>query len=452
MSGSSTSTFTAPTADAVTFYLSNADTSGTASATATFDDTDIVQPKVTYPNINTVFSQSASNARSWFKFYLDINSEANGSNNIVGLPTSSVTVAIPALQDETNTTTVLNVANLQEDYLKQTAREMFGTSEAVGLIINSDAVVTGYNAAQTTAASTLNTNLSSGAKVITNSAEITKLIFDKNPTRFTLAFQANIITTGSYIVWPEGTYLGANDDTTVGDTEVFTVVTSTGSGTGAKITVKINSSNAIEAMFITPSTNLYEPNSGSGYAEGDDLLVTYTSGGNSHQIKIDAINSVQVAMLNGTYDNSFIYGLTAGASIVASDSGDGSFDAGTTSNLSVSGGSGAVVEVKMTSTTEIYSIELTTASTTADQYLTGDVVTITNGTHQISITLTASQATLLNVDSLTSTSVLTGTSPPLMTGDNIRIKYIIASAAGQTNVQGTAISYSQISLVDFNLS
>ena len=157
-------------------------------------------------------------------------------------------------------------------------------------------------------------------------------------------------------------------------------------------------------------------------------------------------------MLNGTYDNSFIYGLTAGASIVASGLGDGSFDAGTTSNLSVSGGSGAVVEVKMTSTTEIYSIELTTASTSADQYSTGDVVTITNGTHQISITLTASQAALLNATSLTDSTLLTGTPPPLMPGDNIRIKYSIASASGQTNVQGTAISYSQISLVDFNLS
>ena len=157
-------------------------------------------------------------------------------------------------------------------------------------------------------------------------------------------------------------------------------------------------------------------------------------------------------MLNGTYDNSFIYGLTAVASIVASGLGDGSFDAGTTSNLSVSGGSGAVVEVKMTSTTEIYSIELTTASTSADQYSTGDVVTITNGTHQISITLTASQAALLNATSLTDSTLLTGTPPPLMPGDNIRIKYSIASASGQTNVQGTAISYSQISLVDFNLS
>lgn len=434
-------TFSAPSAGNQVFYVSNSDTTANNGTAASFDVTDDSQPPVTYPTITTVFNQTAANARTWFKFYLDIAQESDGANNIVGRPTSGISVAIDALQNISNTTTEENVTNLKEDWLKQTAREIFGTSEAVGLITNRNAVLSGYDTSQSTAASTLNSNLSSGDKVITNSAQITKLIFDKNPTRFTLAYNASIVTDSPYTTWPEGDYLGANN-----------TVATNGSGSGAKITVKINSSNAIESLFITPSSYIYEPETGSDYAEGDELTITHTNGGNSYRIKIDSINTIQAAMLNGTYDNSFIFGLTTGATIVASGSGDGEFDAGTTTGLTVSGGGGATVTVNMTSTTEIYSIQVTAASTTGSQYSTGDVVTITKDTHQISITLTASQAALLNATSLTDSTLLTPTSPPLQVGDKIRIKYGITSASGQTNVQGTAISYEQTYLVDFQLA
>jgi hypothetical protein len=437
----SSTTFTAPSASAQVFYLSNADTTGNNPTAASFDVTDDSQPAVTYPTITTVFNQTAANARTWFKFYLDISQETDGANNIVGRPTSNITTGIYALQSITNTTTEENVTNLKEDWLKQTAREIFGTSEAVGLITNRNAVLSGYDSSQTTAASNLNTNLSSGDKVITNSAEITKLIFDKNPTRFTLAYNASIVTDSTYTTWPEGDYLGADN-----------TVATNGSGSGAKITVKINSSNAIETIFITPTSYIYDPETGSGYAEGNDLTITHTSGGNSHQIKINSLNTIQAAMLNGTYDNSFIFGLTTGATIVASGDGDGEFNAGTTTGLTVSGEGGATVTVNMTSTTEIYSIQVTAASTSGNKYTTGETVTITNSPHQISIILTDFQAALLNATSLTDPTLLTPTSPPLQVGDKIRIKYSISSASGQTNVQGNSISYNQTYLVDYQLA
>ena len=117
---------------------------------------------------------------------------------------------------------------------------------------------------------------------------------------------------------------------------------------------------------------------------------------------INNINPPQVAMLNGTLDDSVLYSLTKTAVVYDVPIKDGASIGATTglfsteAVISVTGGtgSGAVVDVEMdTENTVIKSIKIVTAGT---GYLSDDSVTLVQGANVITITLDANNVGLFN--------------------------------------------------------
>ena len=243
----------------------------------------------------------------------------------------------------------------------------------------------------------------------------------RNATIFDLdlAGSATVVATGA------GDSSGGDGTFVSGETTGIEVTGGTGSN--AICTVNMTDSTTISSIRVTTQ--------GTGYIEND---VIYLVNG-AQQITLTLTTAMLKLFNSGTPGG--------GSGIWAT--------VGTTTNQAVtktSGtGAGGVVTVVTTSTTAIKSITVTTPATT--DYVTGDTVEL-QGTlgDTIKITLTEVQAELLNGTASTALTGFVPTSPPLESGDKIRLKFTINSAAGQKDTKGHDISYAQSYYVDYQLS
>jgi hypothetical protein len=293
MASNSLVSYAAPSADSVTFYVSNLDASATTGSAGTFTGGSSTQAEVSYSSINTVYNVTAATASTWFEFYTipqtggdqSANNTNSSGNDIVGVNSGTAPVFTSLNSGVSNSTTQENRNNLQKDFVDTLAEHVFGSREAADLFNNQSTIKGGWDTAEAAAATAANTSAGTGTIAVDASKEICEAILVAKYARFGLAYNAT--TTGFS-----------------GGTSAGLTVTSGGSGTGAKVTVIMTSGSTTDinaVMLYDDDSTSAGPITGSGYAKGDSLTITDDS---SNTVTIASINSVQAAMLNGFLDDS----------------------------------------------------------------------------------------------------------------------------------------------------
>lgn len=297
--------YTADT-DNLTFYVSELNASDTAGTAGTFSGGSTAQGVVSYAGSVPATNVSAATAGTWFRFHTVVANSATDSegNVIVGVKGS----AIPALTSVTSAQSAggageaSDVGHIaaQKDFVDTLAEHIFGSREAADLLNNQAAVKTAWSTAEAAAVAAANTSVdttSSGAselaKIAAASKELCENILVNKYARFGLGYLASENGTAFY-------HAG-------GVTHTNITPTTSGSGVGARITVIMATDGDIQALMIHDAADENGPITGSGYAIGDSLVLTDVhASANSGVITIASLNSVQVAMLNGTLDNSAV--------------------------------------------------------------------------------------------------------------------------------------------------
>ena len=308
MASNSLVSYSAPSADTQTFYVSNLDSTSTSGTAGAFTGGASSQAAVSYSSINTVANVSAATASTWFYFYTVTSNDASNSsgNDIVGVNSDDAPVFTNVNSNVSNDATNQSERNsLQKDFVDTLAEHVFGSREAADLFNNQSTVKSSWDTAEALTVTTANASMDSasdGANTgdaaaisaaatlsVAASKELTESILVAKFARFGLTYNAGV--TGSSSVFATGTTQGVTP-------------TSGGSGTGAKVSVIMTDSTTINAVMIydDPSDSA-APITGSGYAKGDSLTITDPNDA-TNIITIASINSVQAAMLNGTLDDS----------------------------------------------------------------------------------------------------------------------------------------------------
>lgn len=542
--------YSAPPSTTTTFFVDTLSSASQIGTAGTFAGSVSTQNNVSYKDITTIYEVAATTAASWFKFYLNSDDTAS---DIVGV-TGGTDPVFTTVTSSSNSITVANKTSLKNDYVAQSALNVFGSREAANLFNNRGDIETGYDSANTAVVDAANTAGAVSATKVTSSKEVTEAIVLYNSERFALSYNAVIVANGIAAgdnaagdAVGNGTGVFANGET------VDATISSSSNDVTTQASIKVVCSDTTTItnlqIYDASATNLPDAGTGVGYAAGQTLYIKK----GSDIIKIASINSVQAAMLNGTLDDSlkkelirnatiFDLDLAGSATVVAtgagdSSGGDGTFVSGETTGIEVTGGTGsnAICTVNMTDSTTISSIRVTTQGT---GYIENDVIYLVNGAQQITLTLTTAMLKLFNsgtpgggsgiwatvgtttnqavtktsgtgaggvvtvvttsttaIKSITVTTpattdyvtgdtvelqgtlgdtikitltevqaellngtastALTGfvpTSPPLESGDKIRLKFTINSAAGQKDTKGHDISYAQSYYVDYQLS
>ena len=306
MATNSLVSYGAPSASNVTFYISNLDSTATHGTAGTFAGASSSAGQVSYPNINTVFNVSHSTASTWFQFYtVPTNDNDNTTgNDIVGVNSSTAPVFTSVNSGVSNTTTQTNRNALQKDFVDTLAEHVFGSREAADLFNNQQTIKSSWDTAEAAAVTAANTSMDSatnGANAGDSSAqtaaatlsvnaskEVVEALLVNNSDRFGLQYQASITGTSSQFA--------------TGTTSNITPTTN-GSGSGAKVTVIMTNASTIQTIMIHNVSDGNAPVTGSGYANGDSLVITDPND-STNVITIAALNYVQAAMLNGTLDDS----------------------------------------------------------------------------------------------------------------------------------------------------
>ena len=549
--------YSAPPSTTTTFFVDTLSSASQIGTAGTFAGSVSTQNNVSYKDITTIYEVAATTAASWFKFYLNSDDTAS---DIVGV-TGGTDPVFTTVTSSSNSITVANKTSLKNDYVAQSALNVFGSREAANLFNNRGDIETGYDSANTAVVDAANTAGAVSATKVTSSKEVTEAIVLYNSERFALSYNAVIVANGVAAGNnAAGHAVGNGTGVFANGTTLDATISSSDSAVTTQASIKVVCSDTTTItnlqIYDASATNLPDAGTGVGYAAGQTLYIKK----GSDIIKIASINSVQAAMLNGTLDDSLKKelirgaaivdgGLAAAATVVGSGAGNGSFvsgdttvtptgsaagvgaicninmaadgttinsirvttqgtgsesniyaageillftngpqqisltltaamlklfnpgvngggsgiwgTVGTTTGLAVTkisgsgSGDGAVVTVVTTSTTAIKSITVTTNATS--DYAEGDVVEIYGSLGDtIRITLTAVQAQILNGGATagfeTSLTGFVPTSPPLESGDKIRLKFTINSAAGQKDTKGNDISYAQSYYVDYQLS
>ena len=314
MATNSLVSYSAPSSSSVTFYISNLDSTATHGTAGTFAGAASTAGAVSYPNINTVFNIAATSASTWFQFYTvpqtaGTNSENNtnsSGNDIVGVNSSTAPVFTSVNSGVSNSTTQTNRNDLQKDFVDTLAEHVFGSREAADLFNNQATIKSSWDTAEAAAVTAANTSMDSatdGANAGDSSAqtaaatlsvnaskEVVEALLVNNSDRFGLQYNANLSASG------------ASGNFATGTTSNITPTTS-GSGSGAKVTVIMTNASTIQAIMIHNVSDGNAPVTGSGYAKGDSLVITDPAE-STNIITIASLNYVQAAMLNGTLDDS----------------------------------------------------------------------------------------------------------------------------------------------------
>lgn len=402
-----------------TFFVSELNATSAPGTAAAFGETIAGQPTVSYAEINTIAGTTAATASTFFSFYLDITA---ATPTFVGL-TNGVNANFPSIVTSAtaNSQSLIDLNNLKEDYLRLAAKFIFGTEAAVGIFTNSADIKTGYNTAATANSTATNAVLAANANSkVAASTKLVKQIAVNYMERFALQYKA-----ASVAVNGQFNGLTAQALYPSGESDVAAIVVYRDSGGGASLvssgithaTLKVDMSDAngnVRAIYVTSNTTPWASNTGSGYQLGDAVALRFNNGSNQIcVIKIAALNPVQVAILNGTLDNSVLLDLTKAGTIFNTDlnvgTGSGGVAALTGSFTSVNGiastvpsgganqnGSGATFDVVMNSgATAVASIKI---NAKGSGYVVDNLVTLTQGSSTIVMKLTAAMASVLNHD------------------------------------------------------
>ena len=392
-----------------TFFVSELNATSASTASATFGETIVAQPTVSYAEINTIAGTTAANASTFFSFYLDITA---ATPTFVGV-TNSVSANFPSIVTAaaTNSQSSIDLNNLKEDYLKLAAKFIFGTESATGIFTNIPAINTGYEAAATANNTETNTILTANAVAkAAASNKLVKQIAVNYIERFALQYKAESVAILGVVGGQTAAALYPTGVSHVGDVIVVrggSVVSVT-----ANATLKVKMSDAsgtVNAIFVTSSATPWASNTGSGYQLADQIVLKLVDSNNSNKIcliKIASLNHVQVAILNGTLDNSVLLDLTKAGTIFTTDlnkgtgSGDialltGSFTSanGIASTNNGSGNDATFDVVMNSSATAVSSIKI---NAKGSGYAVDNLVTLTQGSSTIVMKLTAAMVSVLN--------------------------------------------------------
>jgi hypothetical protein len=193
-----------------------------------------------------------------------------------------------------NSTTQSNRNALQKDFVDTLAEHVFGSREAADLFNNQQTIKSSWDTAEAAAVTAANTSMDSrtdGANAGDSSAQTAAATLSvNNSDRFGLQYNASLSASG------------ASGNFATGTTSNITPTTS-GSGSGAKVTVIMTNATTIQAIMIHNVSDGNAPVTGSGYAKGDSLVITDPAE-STNIITIASLNYVQAAMLNGTLDDS----------------------------------------------------------------------------------------------------------------------------------------------------
>ena len=290
MATNSLISYSAPTADNTTFYVSTLDSTATHGTAGAFAGASSTQGDVSYSAITRIYNVSASSAASWFQFYTVTSTDGDNStgNEIVGADESTTAAFTSITSGVSNSNTSSDRNALQKDFVDTLAEHVFGSREAADLFSNQQAIKSAWDTAEAAAVTAANATVNdTTANAKAASKELVEAMLVNHHDRFALQYNAAFDTgTTSFAT-------GTTSDITP---------TTTGSGSGAKVTVTMVDSTTIGSISIHDSgSDSNPPITGSGYAAGDDLTI---SDGNGNAIKIASLNSVQAAMLNGTLDDS----------------------------------------------------------------------------------------------------------------------------------------------------
>ena len=322
--------YPAPADSGVTFYISGYPGSATIGTAGLFAGTETTQDDVSYPYIIDICGHEAATAlsgTSWntadvAKYFLFATSSENEGNppdnstltDITGLSDTSLTIAFPSITaaattgtlytSQYPTTQALSTIKthrlaVQRDYVDTLSAHVFGHRGAADLFSNQESVKDAWDTAEAAAIASANASItaSTGATQAAAQAAASKELIENmmassDPVRkrFTLGYGAAITTAG---------------DLAAGTTLACTTSSAAGNGTGAKVTVVMTDASTIHTIVIAndptdgSSTGTH---TGSGYVKGDDLVITVGTG----VITIAKLNSVQVAILNGTLNSTTI--------------------------------------------------------------------------------------------------------------------------------------------------
>jgi hypothetical protein len=310
MATNSLVSYSAPSGDTQTFYVSNLDSTATSGTAGAFTGGAATQASVSYANINTITNVTAATASAWFEFYTVSSNDATNStgNDIVGVDSGTAPVFTNTNSNVGNDSTNQTERNaLQKDFVDTLAEHVFGSREGADLFNNQSAVKTAWDTAEAATVTAANSSMDSAADgantgdasaiaaaatlSVGASKELTEAILVSKYARFGLTYNSSI--TGSSSAFVTGTTQGITP-------------TSGGSGTGAKVSVIMTNTTTINAVMIyDDASDSAAPITGSGYAKGDSLIITDPSEA-TNIITIASLNSVQAAMLNGNLDNSSV--------------------------------------------------------------------------------------------------------------------------------------------------
>lgn len=216
-------------------------------------------------NYNEILSGtiSLSNIQQAFRFY---NSTGDDEWNITGIPKTQ--------------THFINTDNLNEsketsqNYMNQLSSHVFGSSDASTFFSNSGTMRERWESAADNILFTLNSTTANGDA----SKDLIDGLLSTENSRFYLKYNASV--TGA----TTGTYTG---------------LTATGSISSATCTVKtiISNSTTIGSINMETVNGLFTIN--------ENIVIT-NGGGDGVDVTITNINSVQLAILNGTLNSSFV--------------------------------------------------------------------------------------------------------------------------------------------------
>ena len=394
-----------------TFFVSELNATSAPTAAAVFGETIEGQPTVSYAEINTIAGTTAATASTFFSFFVDVTAATptfQGKTNSVAANFPSIVTSATA-----NSQSLIDLNNLKEDYLKLAAKFIFGTEAATGYFTNVPAINTGYEAAATANSTATNAVLAANAtSKVAASTKLVKQIAVNYIERFALQYKAVSVAINDTAGGQTAAALYPSGESDVGDVIVVRGGSVHTNGiTDATLKVKMSDANGtVNAIFVTSSTTPWTSNTGSGYAVGDQIVLKLVDSNNSNKIcliSIPSLNPVQVAILNGTLDNSVLLDLTKASTIFNTDlnvgTGSGGVAAltgtfssanGIASATSGSGNNNATFDVVMNSTkTAVASIKINAKGAS---YAANDTVTLTQGSATIVMTLTAAMANVLN--------------------------------------------------------
>jgi hypothetical protein len=446
-----------------TFFVSELNATSASTAAATFGETIEAQPTVSFSGINTIAGTSAATASTFFSFYVDI---TTATPTFVGL-TNGVAANFPSIVTAagSNSQSAIDLNNLKEDYLKLAAKFIFGSEEATGLFTNVSAINTGYNSAATANSTATNNILAANANTkVAASTKLVKQIAVSYIERFALQYKAVSVAINGTAGGETAAALYPSGESDVGDVIVVRGSSVVSSGiTDATLKVKMSDVNGtVNAIFVTSNSTPFASNTGSGYQLGDQIVLKLVDTNNSNKIcliQIPSLNPVQVSILNGTLDNSVLLDLTKAGTIFNTDlnvgTGSGGVAALTGSFKSANGiagvptsgganqnGSGATFDVVMNSgATAVSSIKI---NATGQNYVVDNLVTLTQGSATIVMTLSAAMANVLNgVD-----NAGFGTFPCPVSTDGKTENISITSTGSPSSVATVDVTMSDINTIE----